>query len=247
MLLSYKKYLKNLIEENIEHVSFVKSPRVNEPDRLCSNDAEGHAINVALKNCEAENFDDIFGVAKMVRKELEKMERWKFSGQFEDFKEPVHLLNLLRWILIGPSNELKSQSRQKSLEKCVTLVTQFMVQSFKTDRQIRYKLEENSNLGVSNTIEIPLSVGLGLLIHQKTRSKDLIDILYDMNLSISSNKVACIKRDIEEVVKKDIERSNGVFIPSCISTDEKVFFGIDNTDSKLTLQMVRNSSMEQQW
>ena len=32
----YKKYLKNLIEENVKNVIFQKLPVANEPDHLCS-------------------------------------------------------------------------------------------------------------------------------------------------------------------------------------------------------------------
>ena len=32
-----KKYLKSLIEENLENVTFQKLLRANEPDHLCSN------------------------------------------------------------------------------------------------------------------------------------------------------------------------------------------------------------------
>ena len=46
---SYGKYLKQLILENVPGVSFKKSPRANEPERICSESAEDHAIEVALQ------------------------------------------------------------------------------------------------------------------------------------------------------------------------------------------------------
>ena len=58
---SYKKYLKNIIEENFKNVTFQKLPRANEPDRLCSNEAENHALDV-----EADAFSDIVRVAKHI-------------------------------------------------------------------------------------------------------------------------------------------------------------------------------------
>ena len=41
---SYKKYLRQLTLKNVENISFKKSPRVNEPDRICSKTAEEHAL-----------------------------------------------------------------------------------------------------------------------------------------------------------------------------------------------------------
>ena len=58
---SYKKYLKSIIEENFKNVTFQKLPRANEPDRLCSNEAENHALDV-----EADAFSDIVRVAKHI-------------------------------------------------------------------------------------------------------------------------------------------------------------------------------------
>ena len=59
---SYKKYLKSIIEEISKfHVTFQKLPRANEPDRLCSNEAENHALDV-----EADAFSDIVRVAKHI-------------------------------------------------------------------------------------------------------------------------------------------------------------------------------------
>ena len=46
---SYRKYLKQLILENVPGVSFKKSPRANETERICSESAEDHAIEVARK------------------------------------------------------------------------------------------------------------------------------------------------------------------------------------------------------
>ena len=73
---SYKKYLRQLILENVENISFKKLPRVNEPDQICSETAEEHALDAAIKQSEAEYFGDIFKAAKIIRKGLE----WYIRG-----------------------------------------------------------------------------------------------------------------------------------------------------------------------
>ena len=147
---SYKKYLKNLVEENFKNVTFQKPPRANEPDRFCSNEAGSHALDVALKQCEAETFYDIFRVAKLIRAEIEQHTRWQFSGTFDDFNPPVYVSNLMRWILLGPNQNFSSESRDKSFEKCVSLANQFMMQSFKTKRQMSYNAVQGSQLAFAS-------------------------------------------------------------------------------------------------
>ena len=70
---SYKKYLKHLIIENINDVKFVKSPRVNEPDRICSESTGEYALDMTMQQCAAGNYNDIFNAAKIIRHELETM------------------------------------------------------------------------------------------------------------------------------------------------------------------------------
>lgn len=65
---SYKKYLRQLILENVENISFEKSLRMNEPDWICSETAEEHALDVAIKKSKAENFGEIFKAAKSFEK-----------------------------------------------------------------------------------------------------------------------------------------------------------------------------------
>ena len=86
---SYRKYLKQLILENAPGVSFKKSPRANEPERICSESAEDHAIEVALQQNEVDKFKEIYNATETLRTELEKMSKLKFSGSFSDFTTPM--------------------------------------------------------------------------------------------------------------------------------------------------------------
>ena len=118
---SYKQHLKNLIEENFKNVIFQESPRANELDRLCSNEAGSHALDVALKQCEADTYGDIYRVVKLIRAETEQRTRWMFSRTFDDFNPSVYLSNLMRWVLLEPNQNLTSESKDNSFEKRVFL------------------------------------------------------------------------------------------------------------------------------
>ena len=64
---------------------------MNEPYRICSETAEEHALDVTIKQSEAENFGDISEAAKIIRKELQHQPKWRFNGTFEDFKTSMQL------------------------------------------------------------------------------------------------------------------------------------------------------------
>ena len=82
-------------------------------------------------------------------------------------------------------------------------------------------------------METPLSVGLGLVVHQRTRSKELIDTLNSMNLSITYDKVLDIKRSIAAAVKDKAANMGGIYLPSVLSPETPVCFAIDNCDIKI--------------
>ena len=64
-------------------------------------------------------------------------------------------------------------------------------------------------------IETPLNVGVGLYLHQTTRSKKFIDMFSSLNLSISYEKVINIKKDVANAILEKLIENNAVFIPSC--------------------------------
>ena len=116
----------------------------------------------------------------------------------------------MQWILTGPNKNLTSESRNNSFEKCF-FCNPFMMQFFETKRQMSYNSVPGSQCQVSNYFKTPLSVGLGIMLHQTTRSKSLINILYDMNMYILYNKVVCIKQDGAEAVRKKVQDKSGVY------------------------------------
>ena len=88
----------------------------------------------------------------------------------------------------------------------------------------------NSERDMHKTTETPLSVGMGLLVHQKTRSKELADLLSNMNLSVSYGKVLTLKRSIANTVKSLAASNEGIYVPSVISPNKPVYFAIDNSE-----------------
>ena len=94
------------------------------------------------------------------------------------------------------------------------------MQCAKSERQVSYQ-PVSDNCPMYSKRETPLNVGLGLYFHQVTRSKKLIDMISDLNLSINYGKVREIKKDVARSI---VERRDGVFIPSILSANQWVFF-----------------------
>ena len=84
-----------------------------------------------------------------------------------------------------------------------------------------------------NTIEF-------IYIHQKTRCRELINILSDLNISTDYDKLLNIKSQLADTVLTEINSNDGVFIPRSIYKDLPIYFAIDNTDLEIDTPDGRN-------
>ena len=212
----------------MQHLSRTKTQQ--KPEMLCSVIAQEQAIDIALSNNIEESLADILRVAKAIRIELASRKKWTFTGSLSNFSEPPLLSTLVKWLLIGPNQTIEHTHRRASIDRTVSVVTQLIMQSFKTDFQVNYQTTHNSDGDTYQVIETPLSVGLGMYIDHKTRSKQLIDKLYKMKLSVSYDKVSDIKRCIATEVKERAIENQGLYMPSILSPEMPVYFAIDNAD-----------------
>ena len=86
---------------------------------------------------------------------------------------------------------------------------------------------------MTSNVETPLNDGLGLYVHQKTRSKNLCNFLSDLNLSVNYDKVCNIKSYLAKSVIKRTKENGGVYKPSSILEGNPVLFVIDNSDLQI--------------
>ena len=100
---NYKRYLKQLLTENICNIVFSRPPLRNEAERVCSAETQGKAIN-HIKN-GVDNISTVFECAKIIRNELLQHDQWQFKGSYEGFTAPKLLQNLIKWIVIGPKQK----------------------------------------------------------------------------------------------------------------------------------------------
>ena len=225
---NYKRYLKQLLLENVPGVTFVRPPARNESERICSSRSQSNSVEKTFQS-SYDDYKSIFQAAKVIRKEIKAQERWQFNGSFDGFTVPKSLKLMLKWIIIGPTTI--HASADEEIDRCVDVLSELVINMMKSDRQIQHSNKRNNN-GYRKMNETPLTVGLGLHLYKSTRSKVLIEHMSNLGLCISYDKVLKIENAIANAVSAKMETSNGVYIPPNVVPGVPVHFAIDNCDFK---------------
>ena len=120
----------------------------------------------------------------------------------------------------------------------ISAISDIILASIKSSNQTQYTTFSEIERGIYSHMETPFTVGLGLLIHQMTRSKTLINnlILFCIYYIILGYQTAIAKTVIQEV-----ETNNRLYLPLPIVKEQPVYFAIDNVDFK---NNTRNSKNE---
>ena len=113
-------------------MKFDKNKNPSKPEQVCSEITQGQALDITLSKNKHEILADILNISKVIREEIRTHEKWKFTGTFSTFKEPNFLSTLVKWILIGPNEVIEHKTRRKIVENSISIVTQLIMQSFKT-------------------------------------------------------------------------------------------------------------------
>ena len=167
--------------------------------------------------------------AAIVRKDIFSHQGFKFTGSFpaecQEESLPSSLKSIVSMILNGPN--IKDQGRRVS-QACLT-IGQSIVYNFKTGtyctvvKKTRLTLER----------EPPLPIYIGMNVHALTRSKKLIQQLYQMGISISYDRIM----EIEDwIATSACERfaEDGVVSPACLRKRLFTVGVLDNLDHNPT-------------
>ena len=101
--------------------------------------------------------------------------------------------------------------------------------AYKSDRQVSY-VPKHEEAGFRHHNENPLVVGIGLKVHQATRSKTEVNILHKFGYSINYERVLRIETQLAHAVLKRAAQNNGLYIPETLVKGRFLFFAIDNVD-----------------
>ena len=118
--------------------------------------------------------------------------KMEFSGSFstscQEQSVPNSLLALVTMVLNGPN--IKSRSSNVS-QAALPLSQLLLYNSVK-----RYKQNDTDIVRQSQQGEAPLPVYLGVMLHKKTRKRELVDALFNLSLCISYDRVLKISTEL---------------------------------------------------
>jgi len=210
--------LKNRILAQFPELQAIKEGR---DVLLVFNDDMGPALR---KACELDVDDDaicLARAAKIVRRDILEMQA-KFTGSFNHDCQiksvPYSLLALVDMIHNGPN--IKSNS--------ISQATLSVAQLLQYNTSIRRRAESIS-MYHSRTHETPLPIYVGLLMHARTRRRDLIESLFGLGLSISYDRVMEISTAMNNYVCEQYCSEN-VVCPRNLHEGLFITAAIDNID-----------------
>lgn len=232
--ISRRSVKRNLVE-NVADVEFCRSPRANEPDRIYSSKTKKNAIDDLEEATRDTNKDmkAVFDCAAIIRNDIamsHKQQPWKFEGSLSGTDHiPKSLETFIRWILIGPMSSLKSTQREQSVQLLTRTIAQNIMFAHKSDRQVAYVPKQIFS-GFRHQNENPQVVGVGLSVHQATRSKTEVGMLHKFGYSVSYERILRIETQLANAVIRQMAQHNGVYILDALVRGRFTFFAIDNVD-----------------
>ena len=177
----HKKILKELLQEHIPNIEFVKSVRKNESETVTLSKSISQAMQLATS--QNTSVDTLVSVASVLRDEIMTHRDWKFSTDLINFKNPPMLQFFLNQLLFGPHSRKVTGRRDAAVQKTVDVACQFLMQNTRTDRQVKHKPKKDAGFRYRG-VETPLSIDLPLAIHSRVRDKSLVNNLTTTALAV---------------------------------------------------------------
>ena len=198
----YKKYIKSLILQKVSDTQFSQPKSRREVEMICSVGKRDQAIDQYMN--APDTYNEIFAAASLIRRDILNKNRWKFTRSYHDYEIPTLLEQLLKRIIIGLKNtvDLKAK-KKKNVDVTMKNISKIIIMSTKSRKQIN-----NASGEFRQIVETPFSVDLELYIHQKTRSKKVIDTLSKLNLTIPYDRILKIETGIANEISKNIDNNN---------------------------------------
>lgn len=201
---------------------------------LISNDDIGVALR---KACESDADDDALTLsraARIVRKDIMNSQI-KFNGSFlpncQAEAIPHSLATLVAMLLYGPNITEQAVARQNQAFLSISQLLLF--NSKKPQKNIQITRHDKSR-------EPPLPVYIGILIHNKTRKRDLVEKMYELGLSVSYDRVLEISTEAGTSICRRYEQLDAVCPPQL---KKHVFTtaAVDNINHQTSSTTAKNS------
>ena len=164
---------------------------------LAFNQDVGAALH---KACEQDADNDgvhLTKAANIIRRDILKM-KTNFSGSFDTHCQeksvPNSLVALISMILNGPNIQEQSSNSSKCIPAPTLTISQLLM--FNSSTRPRNSTSSVQSTKHSHNRETPVPVYIGMMIHTKTRRRDIVDDLYHLGLSIAYDRVLSISSEL---------------------------------------------------
>ena len=109
---TYKKYLKDLISENIENLLFVKYTQESKAEQFIADTTQSEISQVTENFPTDRDLKTIWNVASEIRKTL-LGSKWKFEGDMNNYETSDLLQTFLKWVLLRPYDRLDTNKEKR--------------------------------------------------------------------------------------------------------------------------------------
>ena len=152
-------------------------------------------VSIALRKVCEESYDDervhLAKTAQILRREMLEKEL-SFKGSFHSGCQkdsvPRSLLVLVRMILEGPN--IPPDESEDALSQTALSIAQLLLFNCHIRRR-----EGSCSISHLQKRETPLPLYLGVMIHAKTRKREIVETLYDLGLSVSYQRVLAVSTE----------------------------------------------------
>ena len=192
--------------------------------KACHHDADNDAVHLAR-------------AAKVVRKDMFKVKQ-NFDGSFgrtcQEDSVPASLLALVSMVLNGPN--IQGQSSSSTSQPVLTIAQLLMHNSMIRCREKKV----TAIVKHSRERETPLPIYLGMMMHTKTRKRELVDQLFELGLSVSYDRVLEISTQLGHKVCQHYEIQRAVCPPQ-LKCGVFTTAAVDNIDHNLSSTSAQDS------
>ena len=200
-----------LKEQLLSHIPELEAYKQGRDIFLGFKEDVGLVLNRVLKeDCDDEAIH-LAKAASIIRRDMLQLKS-AFNGYFESNCQiesvPTALLSLVNMILYGPSIQTQASSYAK-FQAGLSIAQLLQYNSFVRRREGDVKQERHNK-----TRETPLPIYTGLVVHAKTRSRDLVEKLHELGLSISYDRVLAISTELGNSVCHQYHQEDVVCPPS---------------------------------
>lgn len=239
----YKERLLSLgVEDENIHVTRLKNRILAQiPDLVCHTDkhSKGQSTSLMFKDDVDSMVDDaVTGIdydnealqlakaAEIVRHEMFQVKQ-QFSGSFspdcQGSSVPSSLIALVEMVLHGPN--IRNRQNSSTLNHTLSIAQLMLFNSVKYAKK-----EQKTGCGRHTTDrETPLPLYVGLKIHTLTRSKELVDIMYKLGMSVSYERILQVLTNIANGVCEQFEAEN-IVCPMNLKHKLFTVAALDNID-----------------